>query len=578
MEKRGAPRPERRFRVRPGAASGQQAGTLDDIRRLIGVDAKPLAKVLPEAITQAEEERGPALTAALEPPITRTIRLMASRESQWFGEILAPTIGSAVRKAVADAFAALMQRFNEALERSMSLRSLQWRLEARRTGTSFAEVVLLRTLVYRVEQVFLIHSESGLVLQHVVAEGARSADPDQVASMLSAIDSFGREAFEPTLPSAYLHEFRLGDVTVWTDKGALATVAMVVRGVAPRALLSMLVETRERILVQQHANLANFVADVTPFVAARPVLEECLQEQRTKAASRAPAFLAVLAAIIVAALAALLVSGHVRHEAQERRLAAHRQTLEAEPGIVVTSASRHGNHFRLSGFRDPAAASAAEIRTRLGDPRVDLELVPFYSLDPRIIEERFRRSSAAPSSVAIDVSGGTLRLSGEARRGWIEQALVLARVTPGIERVESNVTDTSPGELAEVIHSLEAAEVRFAPRSSRLAPEFVPVIEQTAKDIESFRVLSNEVGLEGCVVVVADASPRGPTQLRAKLAAERAATVLGALSWSDPRLGSDVVQARGRSVFAPGRHTPSARFEVHSGPSSQAACRKGSYE
>ena len=55
-------------------------------------------------------------------------------------------------------------------------RSLKWRFEAWRTGRPFAEIVLLKTLVYRVDQVFLIHKETGLLLQHVVADEVRAKD------------------------------------------------------------------------------------------------------------------------------------------------------------------------------------------------------------------------------------------------------------------------------------------------------------------------------------------------------------------------------------------------------------------
>ena len=67
----------------------------------------------------------------------------------------------------------MLESLNTTLEHSLSWRSLRWRLDARRTGKSFAEIVLLNTLVYRVEQVFLIHRPSGLLLQHLTARGRR---------------------------------------------------------------------------------------------------------------------------------------------------------------------------------------------------------------------------------------------------------------------------------------------------------------------------------------------------------------------------------------------------------------------
>ena len=66
---------------------------------------------------------------------------------------LAPIIGETVRKAVANAFRNMAESINFTLERSLSWESMKWRFEALRTGKSFGEIVLLRSLRYKVQQV-----------------------------------------------------------------------------------------------------------------------------------------------------------------------------------------------------------------------------------------------------------------------------------------------------------------------------------------------------------------------------------------------------------------------------------------
>jgi len=61
----------------------------------------------------------------------------------------------------------MVDSLNRTLEHSLSWRSLNWRVEALRTGRSFGEIVLLNHAVYRVEQVFLIDRTSGRCCQHV---------------------------------------------------------------------------------------------------------------------------------------------------------------------------------------------------------------------------------------------------------------------------------------------------------------------------------------------------------------------------------------------------------------------------
>jgi OOP family OmpA-OmpF porin len=89
----------------------------------------------------------------------------------------------------------MLASLSQALAVSVSFRGLKWRLEALMTGVPFAEVVLRHTLRYRVEQVFLIHRQTGLLLQHVTAESMLVPGAEMVAAMLSAIRDFVRDSF-----------------------------------------------------------------------------------------------------------------------------------------------------------------------------------------------------------------------------------------------------------------------------------------------------------------------------------------------------------------------------------------------
>ncbi|MEL7088239.1 MAG: OmpA family protein, partial [Planctomycetota bacterium] len=143
---------------------------LDEIRERVGAHAEDIAQVLPRAVT-LREQQDDQLSRALASTVEGAIQSSVKRNPQPMIDAVFPVIGPAIRKAVADAMAKAVQSLNTTLEHSLSVRSFKWRLEAKRTGKSFAEVVLLHTLKYRVEQVFLIHKESGLLMQHLTAPG-----------------------------------------------------------------------------------------------------------------------------------------------------------------------------------------------------------------------------------------------------------------------------------------------------------------------------------------------------------------------------------------------------------------------
>lgn len=111
-----------------------------------------------------------------------------------------------------------LETFNQLLEQSLSPRSIRWRFDAWRTGRKYSEVVLMKTLVYQVEQVFLIHRETSLLLQHVVSKNAIVKDPDMVSSMLSAIQDFMADSFTD---ESSLNALRLGELSVLIEQGRL---------------------------------------------------------------------------------------------------------------------------------------------------------------------------------------------------------------------------------------------------------------------------------------------------------------------------------------------------------------------
>jgi OOP family OmpA-OmpF porin len=158
------------------------------------IHAEDVSRVLPEALL-LRSAKDDDLTRALQPTVEKAIVTSVRRDPQTLVDALFPVMGPAIRKAIASALASMVESFSQTLEHSLSIRGIKWRLEAWRTGKPLAEVILLRTLVYRVEQVFLIHRESGLLLQHVSASARGVQDADMVSGMLTAIRDFVHDSF-----------------------------------------------------------------------------------------------------------------------------------------------------------------------------------------------------------------------------------------------------------------------------------------------------------------------------------------------------------------------------------------------
>jgi outer membrane protein OmpA-like peptidoglycan-associated protein len=438
--------------------------------------------LLPEAIAHASQIRREGLTVAIGRPVTDALRDVARREPELFCELLAPTIGTAVRRAVTDALSAILERVNRVIDRSLSLRSLAWRLEAMRTGRSFAEVVIAHTLLYRVEWVVLIHTETSLVLAQATVPGVPQA-PDQTSAMLQAISAFVRDAFKPAIPGADLQTIEVGDLNVWIDRDPAMTLAAAIRGAAPDELRETFRQTLEQVRTLHHAEIADRYPDTSKFADVHPLLADCLQQRFKPTRKQAQWILAGLAvaAVVIAAVAL------VRADAAERRdvalRAAYRAALSAAPGIVVTSIARADHGYRIEGLRDPRAAPADEIIAAAGLPTASLALAPFDSLDPRFEGPLAAADAAIRELEAIEISfeRGMTDVR-PAERAAIERAAQLVnraqraavRAHVGLcVEVVGNADETGTAAVNEVVRSARADSVARALRLAGAPPELL---------------------------------------------------------------------------------------------------------
>jgi len=424
---------------------------LSELRERLGdkqLRAREVAGVLPQAV-KLSRAQGEELARALQPAVEGSVRESIESNPQVFVDALHPILGPMVRRSIAESLRRLLQSLNQTLEHTFSWKGLRWRVEAWRSGKSFAEIVMLRSLVYRVEQLFLIHRETSLSLLHVAADAAVTQDADMVAGMLSAIQDFARDSFK-TAGDAALEEFRIGEMQVWIAPGRHAYLAAVVRGNPPRELRTTLEEAIDSVHILQGAALASFGGDASVFEPLRPELEACLRAQYRKTGGRenrpTRAWLALSAAT------ALVLVGSFFALQSRARWADFLKRLNAEPGIMVTSAENNWfGSSRVSGARDPLAADGVALarEAKLNPARIRFEWKDYLALDPASIQRRFAERFGSPKGTNVGVEGSTARISGPAPFEWIEAIRRDGRQVAGVTSVvEQDVTVTHDPGLA----------------------------------------------------------------------------------------------------------------------------------
>ncbi len=453
-----------------------------------------LPRDLPDLLVRAAQGPGARrLRDALAAPVADALGEAVRQRRQMLVDALFPVIGPAIRKAVAEYLRNFTDNLNRAVEYSLTPRGLKWRLEAWRSNVPFAHVVLRHTLRFRIDHVFLIDAESGVVLYRDDAPDRRDLDADAVAGMLTALGDFIRDSVAGGSDS--LDAASVGEHTVLVERGPRANLACFVRGVPTPALRTTMALALERIHRQFDDPVGGLTAGATDAAALWDEVLDLDTLDRTArdadpdthgAADKPARWPTWLAVALVLALAAVVARSAWRAAAWRTQVTDVAAALDATPGIVVTGVDvpRTGTmHLRL--LRDPLA-EAPETKLRALVPETaawSVEARGYLSADPPIVVARARAAVADWPDIHVDLDPDELLVL----RGVVPKADDLDRLrqrliaVPGINRVDtSKVTIASdPRKLADA--ALAAARARLAMLAVRFANADTPLSERDAQ-------------------------------------------------------------------------------------------------
>ncbi len=495
-----------------------------------------VSRVLPDAI-RLRAQRDQRLLASMIPITQEALSVSIKQSPHLIVDTLAPILGPVIRKATLDAMRGMLQSFNQTLEYSMSWNGLQWRWEAWKTGRPFAEVVLLHTLHFRVEQVFLIHKQTGLLLNHVVAEGIQAQGEEVISGMLTAIQDFVRDSFGSSKEEA-LESLRIGELTVWVEQGSQAILAGVIRGTPPVELRRVFRETLEVVQSQFSGLIQQFQGDITPFYDTRLFLENCLQAQFVPKPSRISWGVWMLLLMLCGVGGVWAARTWNEHQQWSRFY----EAVGKEDGLVITSTKEQMGKTVLYGLRDPLARDPQALLDKMGQTghNVSFHFQPYLDLTPKFVGQRAESLLAPPQGVSVHVEGSKLILRGEASHSWVKRALAFAPFLPGVTAVDhQGLVDKNWARFHRHRQVLEGQKIFFEIEESRISDEENFTLSSIRKNIQSLEQQAKILGVQPIVEIQGFSSPDGLEKLNWELSQHRAQTVKQALStgpWKHIRL------------------------------------------
>jgi outer membrane protein OmpA-like peptidoglycan-associated protein len=513
------------------------------VQQVLQDHARDVVKdVFSEALFDREKQDG-SVNKVIMPLVEKSVEKSVAEHSDQMVGYLYPLVGSLVRKSVTAFITDLLEKTNSLLENSFTIKGLKWRFNAWRSGVRFSHYVASQTFAFRVEQVFLIHRETGLLLNTVSADLSNNADADLISAMLTAINDFVSDSFTKSKEKGeqHLDVVKTDDFTLLLKPGPKAVLVAAVSGTMPQKVADQLQLSMEEIHRLYGKELTDFKGDAEPLANSEQQLRDCLISE-LKAEANSSKKRPWMAWFVVLALAAFLVYLSVIRW-QAHQLLQQVSALNQQPGIVVTSLGLvNFSEVELKILRDPSATDLASWLKERDIPSDKLQVIEraYVSLDSELLKTKVNAVLGAFPAVKAEWLNNKPVFSGEFsnldklrlqadlhniaglgfKNIWLDGVKLAGK--------EANTAD-DPAVIRAIldlnIAKLDRMNVEFEQGSSDLSDESINVLIDLKEQFNNLIGIAEQQELSLGLIIMGASDPTGSVAFNKALSQRRADAV-----------------------------------------------------
>ena len=459
-----------------------------------------VSRIITEAIKHRNQQDD-TMAEAIAPILDSALHDVIQHHPEKITASMYPIIGPAIRKAVAAAFRDMMQTLNHVLENSVSFRAWLWRFQAWRIGMKYSEYVLLKTLSFKIDQVLLIHRETGILLNTVYAREPETENPELVSAMLTAINDFVSDSFRSQRASV-VECIQVGDFNLEIDAGPEAILAAVVRGSQLNRARDIINPILERIHAVFGQKLLHFDGNVAEFESTRELLKSCLVEKYLHEEKKSTPWIAWSVVLAVCVMVGWKGFEYYQIDQQYREILS---SLKREPGYVVLTHEKHFPELHVELLRSPFSVKpdrwldaqdlgkweSVVFRTHLSP----LELKTY-------IENYFPSLIASESNIRFTAEKDTLFVVGQMsseQYDQLKQDPLLRAVydqidLSGVEKsLESSIKAKLLNEWLSIKARMDAVQFKFQSKSTSLEAGETEKLSTLVEDIQRLSELADKI-------------------------------------------------------------------------------------
>jgi outer membrane protein OmpA-like peptidoglycan-associated protein len=250
------------------------------IAEKIQISPQAIARAIAPEIALAIEEQirldRDAISRALGSEMGRAIKTQIELEKDAMVDALYPVIGSTISKYMVE----VVQEINYKIEHTLSREGFRRKIRAKLQGVSEAELILQEAVNYRVQAVFLIDKDSGLIIQEVQPDSQHRLQSDLVAGMLTAIRSFANDCI---VSGSELDTIDYGDWQIPIEVAGYCYLAVVVKGEPTKKFRAKIRQVLGTIVLQHGHEIENYQGDpATVSEKIQNLLSELVEPENSK--------------------------------------------------------------------------------------------------------------------------------------------------------------------------------------------------------------------------------------------------------------------------------------------------------
>ena len=509
------------------------------ITKSIQKDARSLvADVITEALHDRQKKDN-SVNKVLQPFVEESVKQSVAHNSEQLVSSLYPLVGSLVRKSVAAFLSDFMEKTNQLLENSLTIKGLKWRFKARQSGVSYAQYAASQTFVYRVEHVFLIHRETGLLLNTVALDHESKSNADIVSAMLTAINDFVGDSFlsDQEGQKEQLQSVSTDNFNLLIKPGPSALVVAAVSGNPPQSISNQLQLTLENIHSLYFDELNRFNGDNEDFNSADNLLRDCLlsEQKEIVAKQKKTPWLAWLIVLLVV----IYVGYQSLNWFKSAQLHEKIMQLDSQPGIIIKQLKiKQLDDITLDVLRDPDALNIHDWLkdNALNPAQLTITERNYHSLDQQILQQRAQRIVSVYPNISASWKNHSLMLTGTIdliKTEQLRNTLAIAGFTEGenLNTEQLNLVSNTPSSthkeikqqlFDQLVGRIASIQLNFSVASENITPQMQPSLQRLYLYIQQLTPIAKELNIDFGLLILGSSDNTGNKSTNNILSMKRA--------------------------------------------------------